>query len=107
MSFLNISVSRVLSPPFSAGLGHASTSVEARIGRLFGSALRDDFGPDSDVDLLYEFEDDARIGLVELEALESELASTFGHPVDLAPRRFVHRVIRDDVFADARKVYAA
>jgi len=40
---------------------------------LFGSVLRDDFGPDSDVDVLVEFEPGARVGLMRLAGMEIEL----------------------------------
>ncbi len=40
---------------------------------LFGSAIRDDFGPDSDIDVLVEFERDARVGFIRLAGLEIEL----------------------------------
>ena len=50
---------------------------------LFGSVLRDDFGPDSDVDVLVSFDEDAPWSLWDLIALQDELAELFGRPVDL------------------------
>ena len=53
---------------------------------LFGSVLRDDFGPDSDVDVLIEFEPDAGIGLFELAEMEAELGALFGRKVDVVEK---------------------
>ncbi len=74
---------------------------------LFGSVLRDDFGPDSDVDLLYVFEPDAAIDLFELGDLTEELEALIGRKVDLVPKKYLHWYIRDRVLAEARPVYAA
>ena len=54
---------------------------------LFGSALRDDFGPDSDVDVLVSFDGDARHTLFDMNRMEEELESMFGRRVDLVSRR--------------------
>ncbi|NLV42443.1 MAG: nucleotidyltransferase [Candidatus Hydrogenedentes bacterium] len=56
---------------------------------LFGSALRDDFGPESDVDLLAVYAPDARITLFDEALMEEELETLFGRPVDLLSRRAV------------------
>jgi len=56
---------------------------------LFGSVVRDDFRPDSDVDVLVAFADDARPTLLELIRMEEELASLFGRQVDLLTWRGV------------------
>lgn len=50
---------------------------------LFGSVLRDDFRPDSDVDVLVEFEPDAPHSLFDLIRMQEELAGLLGHKVDL------------------------
>ena len=50
---------------------------------FFGSVLREDFGPDSDVDVLVEFEPRARVGLLRMAALELELSQIIGGKVDL------------------------
>ena len=50
---------------------------------LFGSVLRDDFGPDSDVDVLARFEEEARHTLFDLDRMEEELTTIFGRKVDL------------------------
>ena len=72
---------------------------------LFGSVLRDDFGPDSDVDLLYVI--DPPIGLFAFGDLNEELEALIGRKVDLVPKKYLHWYIRDRVLAEARPVYAA
>ena len=56
---------------------------------LFGSILRDDFRPDSDVDVLVEFEPDAHWSLFDLVAMENELKTLLGRDVDLVERAAV------------------
>ena len=56
---------------------------------LFGSVLRDDFGPDSDVDVLVSFAEEARHSLFDLDDMELELKAMFGREVDLVSRRGV------------------
>jgi len=58
---------------------------------LFGSALREDFRPDSDVDVLVSFAEDARYSLFELAAMEEELASILGRKVDLVEREAIEQ----------------
>ena len=58
---------------------------------LFGSVLREDFRPDSDVDVMVRFAEDARWGLFDLAAMENELMTMFGRPVDLVTRDSVER----------------
>jgi len=53
---------------------------------LFGPALRDDFGPGSDLDLLVEFRPATRVGLMALARLQRELSSLLGRPVDVVPK---------------------
>jgi predicted nucleotidyltransferase len=74
---------------------------------LFGSALRDDFGPESDLDLLVEFEPETKIGLLEFIGIQRELSDLLGRPVDLAPRDGLKWVIRDEVLASAETIYEA
>lgn len=73
---------------------------------VFGSVARGDAGPDSDIDLLFGLEPDARLGFA-LFDLEAELEEIFGRPVDLLSIDSVHRLIRDAVFAEAQVLYAA
>ena len=74
---------------------------------LFGSVLRDDFGPDSDVDVLVEFEPDARVGLIRLAGMELELGAMIGRKVDLNTEGFLSRYFRDEVLAEAEVVHDA
>lgn len=76
---------------------------------LFGSVLRDDFGPDSDVDVLVEFEPGARVGLIKLAGIELELAPLLGvdRRVDLRTPQDLSRYFRNDVIQSAQVQYAA
>ena len=74
---------------------------------LFGSVLRDDFRPDSDVDVLVEFEPGVHIGLMGLAGLEVEFGRMVGRKVDLNTPGGLHRRFRDRVLAEAEVVYAA
>jgi len=56
---------------------------------LFGSVLRDDFGPDSDIDVLIEFSPDVRYTFKDLDAMEAELVAIFGLSVDLVDKQAV------------------
>ncbi|MBU0610804.1 MAG: nucleotidyltransferase family protein [Armatimonadetes bacterium] len=80
-----------------------------RIRRLsvFGSALRDDFRPDSDVDFLVEFEPEARVSLLDLIGMEIELSEMLGREVDLRTPRELSPLFRDRVVAEAEVQYVA
>lgn len=73
---------------------------------LFGSALRDDFRPDSDVDVLVEFEPGTRVTLFILSRLQRELESIFARPVDVVMKDGLKRRIRDSVLGSAQMLYA-
>jgi len=73
---------------------------------LFGSVLREDFGPDSDVDVLVEFEPQARVGLA-FFAMELELSEILGRKVDLNTPGFLSKFFRDEVLAEAQVQYDA
>ncbi len=73
---------------------------------LFGSVLREDFGPESDVDVLVEFEPSHVPGLAFFD-MEAELAHLIGRPVDLHTPQFLSRYFRDTVLAEAEVLYAA
>ena len=73
---------------------------------LFGSALRDDFGPDSDVDLLVEFQPGARTGLA-FFAMQDELSEAIGRAVDLNTAGFLGPRILPTVLAEALPIYVA
>jgi len=73
---------------------------------LFGSVLRDDFGPDSDVDVLVEFNPGATPGLFGLAGMEIELSEMLGRKVDLNTAGFLSKYFRDEVIAEAEVQYA-
>ncbi|MGA2032578.1 MAG: nucleotidyltransferase family protein [Thermoguttaceae bacterium] len=73
---------------------------------LFGSVLRDDFRPDSDIDVLVEFEPGARTGLA-FFAMEIELSELLGRKVDLNTRGFLSKYFRDQVLNEAEVQYDA
>lgn len=68
---------------------------------LFGSVLRDDFGPENDIDVLVEFEPDHVPGLAFFD-MEAELTDLFGRKVDLNTLGFLSRYFRDQVQAEAQ-----
>ena len=74
---------------------------------VFGSVLRDDFGPESDVDVLIEFEPGVTMGLAYF-GLADELSPLFGgRKVDLGERDTVNKWIRATVFREAEVLYDA
>lgn len=73
---------------------------------LFGSALRGDLRPESDIDFLVEFEPEHIPGLLEMARLERELAFLLGRPVDLRTREDLSRYFREDVLRQAEVCYA-
>ena len=74
---------------------------------IFGSALRGDFSPNSDIDLLVEFEPDACVGLVRLAGMEIELSEILGRKVDLNTPGFLSKYFRDKVLSEAVVHYDA
>lgn len=75
---------------------------------LFGSVLRDDFRPDSDVDVLVEFEPGHVPGLLRVAGMERELSEVFGgRRVDLRTPADLSRYFRDEVLSAARVQYDA
>ncbi len=78
---------------------------------LFGSVLRGDFRPDSDIDVLIQFDPAARWTLLDFVEMRDELADLFGRPVDLVSRRAVERsrnaIRRREILDSARVIYAA
>jgi len=73
---------------------------------FFGSVLRDDFRPDSDVDVLVEFEPEARVTMFTLSRLQRELETIFARPVDFVLKDGLKRRIRNSVLASAQVIYA-
>lgn len=86
----------------------ASFCQEHGIKRLaiFGSALREDFGPESDIDVLVEFEPDRIPGLLGIAGMELELSGLFtGRKVDLRTPEDLSPYFRQDVLATAEVQY--
>lgn len=78
---------------------------------LFGSVLRDDFRPDSDIDVLVTFREDAKHTLFDLVHMEKELKEIFGREVDIVSRRGIEAsknyIRRNAILSSAEAVYAA
>ena len=73
---------------------------------LFGSVLRDDFRPDSDVDVLIQFEAGHVIGLGIMD-VEEELSQLLGgHKIDLVNEKYLNRRLRARILAEAKVQYA-
>jgi uncharacterized protein len=79
-----------------------------RIRRLafFGSVLRENFHPDSDIDVLVEFEPGQRVGLIRFAGLELELSDILGRKVDLRTPADLSHYFRNEVVASAEVQYA-
>jgi predicted nucleotidyltransferase len=78
---------------------------------LFGSVLREDFRPDSDIDVLVTFEDGVRYRIADLMNMDEDAKSLFSRDVDLVERRLVEQnpnwVRRNRILRTAQQVYAA
>ncbi len=72
---------------------------------LFGSVLREDFGPESDVDVLVEFESGARVGLITLAGMEIELGRLLGRRVEMHTVKGLNPRFRDEVLRLAEVQY--
>jgi uncharacterized protein len=79
-----------------------------RIRKLafFGSVLREDFRPESDVDVLAEFEPGYPVGFIRLAEMEMELSRILGREVDLRTPAELSRYFRDEVIRSAEVQYA-
>jgi predicted nucleotidyltransferase len=95
-------------------LKHISEGVLAEFCRrnrirklaLFGSVLRGEERPDSDLDLLVEFEEGHEPGLLRLAGMERELSSLLERKVDLRTPQDLSRYFRDEVIASSEVQYA-
>ena len=74
---------------------------------LFGSAARGELRPESDIDIMVEFEPGARIGVIRFESLAGELESLAGRRVDLVTKHGLKPWVRPRALKDARVIYAA
>ena len=73
---------------------------------LYGSVLRDDFRPDSDIDVLVEFEPGHPVGFIRFAAMERELSGLLGRRADLHTPAELSRNFRDEVMRSAEVRYA-
>ena len=74
---------------------------------LFGSALREDFDADSDIDLVVEFESDAQVGYLALSKMQRELSELFQRSVDLVPKGGLHPLLHEEIMNNIRVIYAS
>ncbi len=74
---------------------------------FFGSVLRDDFRPESDVDVLIEFEPGHVPGLIRLMGMQLEFSDMIGREADFRAPGDLHLSFRDKVIAEAEVLYAA
>jgi predicted nucleotidyltransferase len=73
---------------------------------LFGSILRGQLRPDSDVDVLVEFQPGHRVGLIQMARIERELSDLLGRKVDLRTPADLSRYFRHEVLREAQVQYA-
>ena len=78
---------------------------------LFGSVLREDFHPDSDIDVLVRFAPDASVSLFDLVEMQDELKDVFGRDVDLVEKEAIQQsenyIRRKSILENAKVIYAA
>jgi predicted nucleotidyltransferase len=78
---------------------------------LFGSVLREDFNPDSDIDILVTLSEDAEHSLFDLVHMEDELEELFGRSVDVVSRRGVEAsrnyIRKNTILNSAEPIYAS
>ncbi|MBU1627219.1 nucleotidyltransferase domain-containing protein [bacterium] len=93
-------------------LGHFKSKIESfckkhyiRKLSLFGSLLHENFGPDSDIDFLVEFDKEHKPGLIKLSGMEIELSEIIGHKVDLRTQGDLSRYFREEVIDEAELQY--
>ena len=67
----------------------------------------EDFRPDSDIDVLVEFEPEAQVGFIALSRIQREFSELLQRPVDLVPKEGLKPKIREDILSSAEALYAA
>jgi predicted nucleotidyltransferase/uncharacterized protein (DUF4415 family) len=95
-----------LDPPTSAKIAETCRRWHIRRLALFGSVLRDDHGPESDIDVLVEFEP-GRVPGFDFITIQDELTEIFGRQVDLHTPATLSKYFRADVLDQARDLYDA
>lgn len=92
-------------------LGALCRKWQIRRMALFGSAQSGEFGPESDIDLLVDFEPGEQWSLMDLVRAEAEFAGLLGRRVDLVDKRSLERsfnwIRRDAILESAEEIYAA
>lgn len=73
---------------------------------VFGSTARHEDTSESDIDLLYTLAPDSRLGW-EIEDLNDQLAEALDRGVDLVSKKYLHKMLRDQILRDAVVLYAA
>ena len=71
---------------------------------LFGSVLRDDFGPTSDIDVLVSFDDDAQWSLWDITTMQDEISTLVGRKVDLVEQDGLRNPFRRDRILETRQI---
>jgi len=99
-----VSKSRVLAPR--EGLAALCRKRHIRKLSFFGSVLREDFGPQSDVDVLVEYEPGHALGLESVDIQEELSALLGGRQVDMVNPKYLNRWLKDRVLASAEVQYA-
>ena len=74
---------------------------------VFGSTARGEARPDSDLDLLVEFDPQTHVGFLTLARMSRELSEVLGRTVDLVPKGGLKPLIRDQILAEAEVIFAA
>ena len=100
-----MTLSRVRIDVPEAGIADFCRRHHIRWLALFGSVLRDDFRPESDVDVLVEFEPDQRYTYFTLAQIEDELSILLDRKVDLHMPKTLHPFLRDKVLGQAKTIY--
>jgi len=74
---------------------------QVRSLRLFGSVVRGEAGPKSDIDILVEFDPGARVGLFHFARLQRRLSNLLGRPVDLVTPDALHEALKERILREA------
>jgi predicted nucleotidyltransferase len=96
-----------IEPPDAAALDRVCLAYHVTSLWLFGSVLRADFHPESDIDILVEFDAGAQVGLLTLAGLQRELTRLLGRNVDLVPLRGLKPGVREGILTARQLLYAA
>jgi uncharacterized protein len=90
-----------------AGIAAICRRLRVKELAVFGSVARGEMHPDSDIDLLVEFQSDADISLLDHFAAEREFSELLGRKVDLVSKRSLRDGLKDEILSQARLLYAA